>query len=53
MRSVKRLMVLLSVLALLVVGAAPAMSAGPCNNFRTRLTGAVEVDPVETHPFSR
>ena len=44
----KRLIVLFSVLALLAVGAAPVMSAGPGNNFRTHLTGAEEVDPVET-----
>jgi hypothetical protein len=36
------------VVALFVVGAAPAMSAGPDNNFRTHLTGAEEVDPVDT-----
>lgn len=44
----RRLIVLLSLMALLVVGAAPAMSAGPDNNFRTHLTGAEEVDPVDT-----
>jgi hypothetical protein len=45
---VRRLIVLLSAMALFVVGAAPAMSAGPDNNFTTHLTGAEEVDPVDT-----
>jgi hypothetical protein len=45
---VRRLIVLLSAMALFVVGAAPAMSAGHVDNFRTHLTGDEEVDPVET-----
>lgn len=44
----KRLIVLLSVLAILAAGAAPALSAGPDSNFRTHLTGAEEVPAVET-----
>lgn len=36
-------------MALFVVGAAPAVSAGPDNNFRTHLTGAEDVDPVDTN----
>ncbi len=38
----KRLTIVLSVMALLVVGAAPALSQGPHENFRTHLTGAEE-----------
>lgn len=46
----KRLTIVLSVMALLVVGAAPALSQGP-ENFRTHLTGDEEVTdtgPVDT-----
>ncbi len=44
----KRLTIVLSVMALLVVGAAPALSQGPDSNFRTHLTGDEEVPAVET-----
>lgn len=44
----KRLIIVLSVMALLVVGAAPALSQGPHENFRTHLTGDEEVPAVET-----
>lgn len=44
----KRLTIVLSVMALLVVGAAPALSQGPHENFRTHLTGDEEVPAVET-----
>jgi hypothetical protein len=45
---VRRLTVILSAMALLVIGAAPAISAGHGTNFRTHLTGAEEVPAVET-----
>lgn len=45
----KRLTVMLSVMALLVFGAAPAISQGPDSNLRTHLTGAEEVPAVETN----
>lgn len=38
----------LTVMALLVVGAAPALSQGPHENFRTHLSGDNEVGPVDT-----
>lgn len=44
----RRLTVILSAMALLAIGAAPAISAGHGTNFRTHLTGAEEVPAVET-----
>lgn len=44
----KRLTIVLSVMALLAVGAAPALSQGPHENFRTHLSGDEEVPAVET-----
>lgn len=35
-------------MALLVIGAAPALSQGPHENFRTHLSGDEEVEPVDT-----
>ncbi len=44
----KRLTIVLSVMALLVAGAAPALSRGPDSNFRTHLSGDNEVPAVDT-----
>ncbi|MFP3881854.1 MAG: CHRD domain-containing protein [Actinomycetota bacterium] len=44
----KRLTIVMSVMALLVIGAAPALSQGPHENFRTHLSGENEVPAVDT-----
>lgn len=44
----KRLTIVLSVMALLAFGAAPALSQGPHENFRTHLSGDEEVPAVDT-----
>ena len=44
----RRLTVVLSVVALLAVSALPVSSADPRENFRAHLTGAEEVPPVDT-----
>lgn len=44
----KRLTLLLSVIALMLFGASPAISQSPDSNFRTHLTGAEEVPALAT-----